>query len=106
VVEGQVRHLPPSGEFGGFWEQASCPRGEYQNGGYWATPTGWLIAALRKVDMPLADRTLSDLVNHLREHREAGAPWEWISPQKSKRVNPRYAASVGLVCVALEESAK
>lgn len=101
VAEGQVRHLPPTGSFGGNWEQAACAVGEYQNGGFWATPTGWLIVALRQVDAKAADRLLADYLTHLRADRERGAPWEWINPALQKRVNPRYASSVGLVYVAL-----
>jgi len=101
VAEGQVRHLPPTGEFGGNWEQAICANGQYQNGGFWATPTGWLIVALRRVDDKAANRLLTDYLTHLRANREHGAPWEWINPTLQKRVNPRYASSVGLVYVAL-----
>jgi hypothetical protein len=65
VVEGQVRHIPPRGEFGGYWEQAQCERDTYQNGGFWATPTGWLIVALRKVRPSSADKVLSEYAEHL-----------------------------------------
>ncbi len=101
VVEGQVRHLPPTGEFGGHWEQASCPPDEYQNGGYWATPTGWLITALRQVNPAAGDRLLVEFAAHVRANRAAGAPWEWIQPARHLRANPRYAASVGLVYLSL-----
>ena len=97
VVEGQVRHLPPAGEFGGYWEEAKCERDTYQNGGYWATPTGWLIAALRKVSVPAADKLLHEYVAHLRANRDKGAPWEWIQPAKNLRVNGLYGSSAGLV---------
>lgn len=101
VVEGQVRHLPPAGEFGGHWEKASCPPEDYQNGGYWATPTGWMVTALRKVDRNAGDRLLADYVAHLKTHRSAGAPWEWIHPGRNKRVNALYGSSAGLVYAAL-----
>jgi hypothetical protein len=101
VAEGQVRHLPPTGEFGGNWEAASCSAGQYQNGGFWATPTGWLAVALRRVDEKAADRLLDEYFAHLLANREQGAPWEWINPSQQKRVNPLYASSVGLVYVAL-----
>jgi len=97
VMEGQVRHLPPISEFGGYWEQASCARDTYQNGGYWATPTGWLVGALRKVSPPAADKLLSEYTAHLRLNRQNGAPWEWIQPAKNLRVNALYGSSAGLV---------
>jgi hypothetical protein len=101
VVEGQVRPLPPTGEFGGHWEKAVCPPDEYQNGGYWATPTGWLITALRQVQPTAGDRLLAEFATHLRANRAAGAPWEWIQPARQLRVNPRYGSSAGLVYTAL-----
>jgi arylsulfatase len=97
VVQGQVRHLPPRGEFGGYWEQALCERDTYQNGGFWATPTGWLVVALRKVGPPASDRLLSEYAEHLRLNRDQGAPWEWIQPAKNLRVNALYGSSAGLV---------
>ena len=105
TVEGQVRHLPPVGEWGGFWEKAGCEPDQYQNGGYWGTPTGWLVVALRKVSPVAADRLLREYADHLRANRGQGAPWEWIKPARNLRVNPRYAASVGLVYVSLAADA-
>jgi hypothetical protein len=103
VMEGQVRHLPPTGEFGGFWEQASCAPDTYQNGGYWGTPTGWLVVALRKVSPSAADQLLSEYITHLRTHEKDGAPWEWIQPAKNLRVNALYGSSAGLVVNAIDE---
>jgi hypothetical protein len=103
VVEGQVRHLPPRGEFGGYWEQASCQRDTYQNGGYWATPTGWLIAALGTVNPSAAGKLRSEYTGFLRRNRQNGAPWEWIQPAKGLRVNALYGSSAGLVVNCLLE---
>jgi hypothetical protein len=104
VVQGQVRHLPPEGAYGGYWEQAGCERDRYQNGGYWATPSGWYIAALRKVSRPDADQFLAEYVTHLRRFETEGAPWEWVYPPTKLEVNPRYGSSVGCVCIALEHA--
>jgi hypothetical protein len=106
VVEGQVRHLPRDGEFGGWWETVRAEKDTYQNGGYWGTPTGWLYGALRKVDRAAASRLLGEYVSHLRAHRTEGAPWEWISPAKNLRVNPLYGSSAGLVYVAATTDAR
>lgn len=35
---------------------------EYQNGGYWATPTGWFVYTLALVDVAKARQTVVDLV--------------------------------------------
>jgi glycogen debranching enzyme len=61
VQHGQIRHLPG----GVYWEKAG-PRDRYQNGAYWATPTGWFISTLDRVDPALADRTVIDMVNDFR----------------------------------------
>ena len=86
---------------GGYWEQSLCPREEYQNGGFWGTPSGWYITALRRADADAADRMLSDYVKHLRANEAQGAPWEWVNPRIMRRANPHYASSVGLVYLAL-----
>lgn len=101
VVEGQVRHLPLTGAFGGGWEKSLCAPGQYQNGGYWATPVGWLVIALQRIDPTAADRLFSEYITHLRANEQKGAPWEWINPALNLRVNPRYASSVGLVYTAI-----
>jgi len=106
VAEGCVRHLPPTGEFGGHWEKASCPSDHYQNGGYWATPVGWYIVALQRVNSAAADRLLSEYIAHLRANRDQGAPWEWINPALKLRANPLYGSSAGLVYIALTTAAR
>jgi len=104
VIDGQVRHLPPSGEFGGYWEKASSGHDTYQNGGFWATPTGWLIVALGKVDRQAATKLLSEYVSYIRANRSKGAPFEWINPNTKTAANGNYASSAGLVYSALSEA--
>ncbi|MDR3688819.1 MAG: hypothetical protein P4L46_05520 [Fimbriimonas sp.] len=101
VREGQVRHIPLSGPFGGHWERAKSSPESYQNGGYWATPSGWLIMALRKVDRRESDRLLSEFMACLSAKRAGGAPYEWIHPETGQYVNPNYGSSAGLVYSAL-----
>jgi len=104
VVDGQVRHMPLSGEFGGYWEKASSGHDTYQNGGFWATPTGWLIVALRKVDRRASDKLLAEYVSYIRANREKGAPFEWINPATHTTANGNYGSSAGLVYCALAEA--
>ena len=73
VKRGQIRHLPG----GMFWEQTigEAP-GTYQNGGYWATPTGWFVYTLDFADRALADQTVIDLAQNFRA---TGNENEWIN---------------------------
>ncbi len=85
VQNGQIRHLPA----GVYWEKARA-RDTYQNGAFWATPTGWFVCTLDLVDPALADRTILDLVKDF----QAGGACEWIF--KDKRQLPNYLASASL----------
>jgi hypothetical protein len=85
VQNGQIRHLPA----GVYWEKAG-PRDTYQNGAYWATPTGWFVYTLDLVDPALADRTVLDMVKDF----QAGGACEWIFD--GKRQLPNYLASASL----------
>ncbi len=85
VQNGQIRHLPA----GVYWEKARA-RDTYQNGAFWATPTGWFVYTLDLVDPALADRTILDLVKDF----QAGGACEWIF--KDKRQLPNYLASASL----------
>lgn len=86
VQNGQIRHLPG----GVYWERADCARDTYQNGAFWATPTGWFVYTLDLADPDLADRTVIDLV---RDFRDSGA-CEWVFG--AKRQLPNYLASAAL----------
>lgn len=65
VQKGQVRHTAP----GTYWEQClvEIKKGEYQNGAYWATATGWLIDAIMVEDLPLAEKTLMEATDYFRD---------------------------------------
>jgi hypothetical protein len=86
VQAGQIRHLPG----GVYWKKASCARDTYQNGAYWATPTGWFVYTLDRVDPALADRTVIDMVRHFQTYGAC----EWIFG--TKRQLPNYLASAAL----------
>lgn len=57
VLRGQVRHTAP----GTFWQRALSGPGTYQNGPYWATPSGWVAMTIAKIDRPLAQQMLVDM---------------------------------------------
>jgi hypothetical protein len=54
VQKGQIRHLPG----GVYWETCGAARDTYQNGAYWATPTGWFVYTLGLVDPKLDGLTV------------------------------------------------
>jgi hypothetical protein len=85
VERGQIRHLP-----GGVYWQAACAKDDYQNGGFWATATGWFVYALDLVDPQLADRTVCDMV---RDFRQNGV-MEWVLGSKHGVAN--YTANASL----------
>ena len=65
VVDGQLRHLFTDDP----WDRTlmKVPYGEYQNGAYWATPTGWLLELLREKDNILHNECLSDILSYFNE---------------------------------------
>ena len=86
VQKGQIRHLPG----GTYWEKAVSKRDTYQNGAFWATPTGWFIYTLDLVDPGLANQTVIDMVDDFKKN---GAN-EWIFGTTYKL--PNYLASAAL----------
>jgi len=89
---GQIRHLP-----GGMYWQAAGPKDEYQNGGFWATPTGWFVYTLDLADPALADRTVLEMVGDFRRR----GIMEWVLGEK-KGV-PDYVASAALPITGIEK---
>ncbi len=82
---GQIRNLPK----GMYWDRA-CPPDTYQNGGYWATPTGWFATTLALVDEAKARETLVKMVTCFVRH----GIFEWINGDIMKI--PGYVASATL----------
>ncbi|MBS1700018.1 MAG: hypothetical protein JST12_00015 [Armatimonadetes bacterium] len=96
TIDSAVRHVPTDHDFSekSAWEKALTPKGIYQNGAYWHTPTGWLIAALARVDLKLAKRAFKDYIAHLRKGGDR--PWECFNPTLNHYQNGGYLASVAL----------
>ena len=86
VQKGQIRHVPG----GIYWEQALCQPDTYQNGAFWATPTGWFTYTLDRVDSKLAEQTVIDMVADFKMN---GAN-EWIFGETYRL--PDYLASAAL----------
>ncbi len=66
VSHGQVRHLPA----GQFWERMLIPikPGTYQNGAFWGTASGWVIAVLARRNPEKAAEMFNALVVDYQNH--------------------------------------
>ena len=65
-MNGQIRHiLEPD-----YWVKTLVPvnPGEYQNGAYWGTASGWIAFALAKEHANLTKKIFTDLVAHYQQH--------------------------------------
>jgi hypothetical protein len=95
---GYVRHIPTNRDYSesSAWEGTDLPAGDYQNGGYWATPTGWYAYALSLTDRVLAERLLSELTENTAVHSDAGAPWEWKNADDTVFSGCLYGTSAAL----------
>ena len=108
VQQGCVRHVLTNDRVNhGHWEKADAKPGEYQNGGYWGTASGWYIAAMATVDTSAAASMARDYVRFLRNDLRADGmalAWEWFNPETGKRNNPLYVATVALPYLSLSEA--
>jgi hypothetical protein len=86
VWHGQIRHLPA----GEYWHRQLMPveKERYQNGAYWATASGWVMAALDRRDPALARRLFRDLVADFR----AGGICECVNADGTRQL-PTYVNS-------------
>lgn len=82
---GQFRHLP-----GGVYWERGCKPDTYQNGAFWATPTGWFVHTLALVDPALARQTVIALVQDFRSRGVC----EWVIGDRIQL--PNYVASATL----------
>ncbi len=96
---GNIRHILTCDDHNDStaWEKSLTPINTYQNGAYWGTPTGWVCAAIAKVDLPSAKQLAKEFVDDLRagDYRkgaEFGAPWECYNSGPPQ--NALYLATV------------
>jgi hypothetical protein len=89
VLHGQVRHVPGFMDWNG--NKTATDSGNYQSGGYWATPVGWFAFTLDRADSDLADKTVIEMVRHFQEHGAC----EWIN-REGKCQLPGYTSSAAL----------
>lgn len=89
VLHGQLRHLPGFMDWNG--NAMEINSGNYQSGGFWATPVGWFVYVLDLADPVAANQTVVEMVRHFQMHGAC----EWIN-REGKKQNPGYTASVAL----------
>lgn len=94
--QGALRHVPLSFDASekSAWERTITAKNRYQNGAYWHTPVGWLLAIL-KDDYPEQAR---DVRVHWLQHlsMEQGRVWECIGWAGKANQNPGFAPSITL----------
>ena len=110
LYQGAVRHVPTdlNANPASAWERTvGVKNNTYQNGAYWHTATGWLLAALGRREPGLAADVFAELIRHLREQdfrRGEGrqAPWECFGPGGYAQ-NGVYMTSVTVPLSCLQE---
>ena len=65
---GNIRHIFLGEDFSekSAWENSLVRKGDYQNGGYWGTPTGWVCSAIAKTDLASAQKLAKEYIDNLR----------------------------------------
>ena len=92
VFEGQLRHLPK----GEYWEDTITPVAHetYQNGAFWATPTGWLYDTLSVCDKKSAEKAVNECLESFEKKgifECINRGYEKLSPYAVSAANVYYA---------------
>ncbi|MFA6959449.1 MAG: hypothetical protein WC205_01705 [Opitutaceae bacterium] len=113
AYQGALRHVPTNHDASptSAWERTHTQFNHYQNGAYWHTPSGWLIAVLAKTNPCWANRIFGDMITHLkREDFRKGpdfcAPWECFGKDDRNRSNPLFLGSVAVPFGVLKSMAR
>lgn len=90
---GYVRHILKGHDHSDAtaWESCIVPRNNYQNGAFWATPTGWYAYALYKYNKDLS--LMEDFLAHTAENEKNGAPYEWFDEISGEKSGLNYGTS-------------
>ena len=101
--QGALRHVPTNHNASpnSAWERTHTPHNNYQNGAYWHTPAGWLIAVLTKESPAWARRIFKEMIGHFqaedfRKGEDFHAPWECLGKDGKFRNNPLFIGSVAV----------
>jgi hypothetical protein len=111
AMEGQIRHVMTSDDFSEstMWEKSAAAVNSYQNGAYWATPTGWVCFAIAQTDPASAIRLASEYVENLRKTDfrlglpDVAGPYECVFPPTGATQNAVYMTSVTCPLVAFRK---
>ena len=96
---GYVRHILLSRDFSkdSAWESApGLAIGNYQNGAWWSTATGWYVYAVNIVSPGAARRLIDDFIRHTRENRLNGTPYEFFRSDIGEASGLNYGTSAAL----------
>ena len=99
-VCGYVRHILTDTDYSknSAWQSTITKYGEYQNGAYWSTPTGWYAYAIYKycgeIDI------VKEFSEHTKKYLAKGAPFEWIDAETKSYSGLRYGTSAVLPYIA------
>ena len=101
AADGYVRHILTNENFSesSAWESSITKLDTYQNGAFWATPTGWYAYAMHEYDGRLD--ILSDFIAHTKKHADIGAPFEWINADTTDYSGLNYGTSGALPYAAM-----
>ena len=104
-ADGQVRHIltTENAREDSAWEVSRGALDTYQNGGYWATATGWYAGALYRYDKTVSLAIFDDFIAHTEKYADAGAPFEWINRDTSDFSGCKYGTSGVLPYIAYTE---
>ena len=108
TFRGNVRHVLTSEDFSSTsaWEATPTEHNNYQNGGYWGTPSGWYLHALAQIDRAACARFIAEYIDELiegdyRRPGTRGSPLEWFHPDGFRTPVPIYMTSVACPLAAL-----
>jgi hypothetical protein len=94
--QGALRHVPVSlsASATSAWERTATLGNRYQNGAYWHTPVGWLLA-IQEDSYPEHARNIRDRwIAHLQAAQ--GRVWECIGWGGAANQNAGFAPSITL----------
>ncbi len=106
VVDGYVRHILTDEDFSAesAWESCRAKFNVYQNGAYWATPTGWYAYALYQYNGEWS--ILNDFLQHTEKYAQIGSPFEWVDKKTENYSGLHYGTSGVLPYVGAKRLAK
>lgn len=112
AYKGHIRHVLTTDDYSedSAWEISMAAKNTYQNGAYWATPTGWTCVAIARTDLSMAKQLASDYITELRandyrKNQDQAAPYECIHPS-GYRQNQKYMTSVTCPLAAFKRGIK